>query len=272
MKRTLCSVVTAGAVGALALPAFAAWPGDRAKCKPDAVKAGSVCMDKYEASVWQVPDPTGTNKGLVKKIQNGVATLAQLTAGGATQISASSSCSTAFPGTFPANGQWTQPLYAVSIPGVHPTACVTWFQAQQACGNSRKRLPSNAEWQLAVAGTADPGSDNATTDCNTNSALDAVNTGARTNCVSSWGALDMVGNVWEWVADWVPLSTSCPGWGGFSNDFQCLAGADTSSTGGPGALVRGGCFGNGTSAGPLAVDSEGQPSSSSNAVGFRCAR
>jgi formylglycine-generating enzyme required for sulfatase activity len=231
-----------------------------------------VCMDKYEASVWQVPATNlagKSNAGLIKKIQNGTATLADLTAGNATQISPSSSCLPAFPGTFPANGQWTAPLYAVSIAGVHPTACVTWFQAQQACANARKRLPTNAEWQMAVAGTPDPGPDNGTTDCNTFSVFDAVNTGSRTGCVSNYGAFDMVGNVWEWVADWVPRSTACGSWGG-SGDFQCLAGAATS--GEVGALVRGAGFFNGTGAGPLAVDGNGPPSNATYVVGFRCAR
>jgi len=234
-------------------------------------------MDTYEASVWQIPatNPTSgrSNAALILKVQNGTATLANLTAGGATQISpSSSSCTPAFPGTFPANGQWTAPLYAVSIPGVPPTACVTWFQAQQACGNSRKRLPTNAEWQLAVAGTPDPGPDNGTTDCKTFLGGGAVNTGSRSSCKSNYGAFDMVGNVDEWVADWVPLSTTCPGWGAFSNDVQCFAGADTSANNGPGALVRGGSFLNLAGAGPFTVDGYGSPSDSSGSVGFRCAR
>ena len=48
--------------------------------------SGTVCMDKYEASVWRVPDPTAANKSLVKKIQQGKATAATLAAGGATQL------------------------------------------------------------------------------------------------------------------------------------------------------------------------------------------
>ena len=140
--------------------------------------------------------PRKSNKGLITKIQNGTATLANLQAGGATQISPSSSCTPAFPATFPANGQWTAPLYAVSIPGVHPTACVTWFQAQQACGNSRKRLPSNAEWQVAVAGHA--GSRDRTTARRTATPAASATRwtpGSRSSCKSNWGAFDMVGNV-----------------------------------------------------------------------------
>jgi formylglycine-generating enzyme required for sulfatase activity len=243
--------------------------GPLTKCPPDAVIAGTVCMDKYEASVWQIP---ATNKALIKKVQNGTATLANLQAAGATQISLSTSCSPAFPATFPENGQLTAPLYAVSIPGVIPTGCITWFQAQQACLNSRKRLPSNVEWQGAVAGSPDPGPDNGTTDCNTASVGTAVNTGSRSSCVSYWGAYDMVGNVEEWVADWVPLSTTCPGWGAFSNDIQCFAGASTAANSSPGALDRGGGYVWGAGAGPLYIRGDGWPNGHDDFLGFRCAR
>jgi len=81
----------------------------------------------------------------------------------------------------------------------------------------------------------------------------------------------MVGNLYEWVADWVPLNTACPGWGGgFSDDYMCLAGAST--TGGPGALLRGGDFFNGTNASVFAVHGNFAPSYASNDIGFRCAR
>jgi len=277
-NRSLMRVIAVGLLSLTAARAHAIWPGDPGKCKADAVNAGSVCMDKYEASVWQIPatSPRGrSNASLILKVQNGTATLANLTAGGATQFSNDTFvCAPAFPATFPANGQWTQPLYAVSIPGVRPTVCVTWFQAQQACQNSRKRLPTNAEWQLAVAGTPDAGADDGVTNCNTTAVFDTVNTGSRRACKSNYGAFDMVGNVDEWVADWVPLSTmGCPGWGAFSStdDYQFFCGADT-STGGPGALVRGGDFGNGANDGPFTVIGFRSPSDWSDSVGFRCAR
>jgi hypothetical protein len=41
------------------------------KCAPDAVIAGTVCMDTYEASVWRVPGPLGMNTGLVKPLPLG---------------------------------------------------------------------------------------------------------------------------------------------------------------------------------------------------------
>ena len=96
-----------------------------------------------------------------------------------------------------------------------------------------------------------------------------ANTGANAGCVSRFGAFDMVGNLYEWVADWVPLSTTCIG-ALYGGDENCIGGAST--TFGPGALIRGGRFGTGASAGPFAVNGGNQPSSSNNIIGFRGAR
>ncbi len=215
-------------------------PGRR-PCPSDMVSVGGFCIDKYEASVWDSP-------------------------AGPTQYGASSDN---YPCTN--NGQDCTNIYARSVAGVLPSAWITWFQAQQACHNVGKRLPTNAEWQQAVAGTPDPGPDNGTTDCNTITAGAAVNTGSRSSCVSVAGAFDMVGNLGEWVADWVPASTACPNWGAFSNDFMCLSGASATATG-PGALRRGGYFGFGNGAGPLFVDGGNQAQFSTDVIGFRCAR
>jgi formylglycine-generating enzyme required for sulfatase activity len=91
-------------------------------------------------------------------------------------------------------------------------------------------------------------------------------------CVSSRGAFDLVGNVTEWVADWVPASVACSsGWGTFSDDRMCLSGVDTTVKG-PGALLRGGGFSNFSLAGPLSVLGAVPPSTSDGSFGFRCAR
>ena len=120
------------------------------KCPDDAVVSGTVCMDKYEASVWRVPVATTSNKGLVTRIRQGKATAADLQKAGATQLGI------AHPDYAPCDegGQFcADDIFAVSIPGVLPSANITWFQAQAACKTARKRLPSNAEWQAAAAGT-----------------------------------------------------------------------------------------------------------------------
>ena len=236
-------------------------------CGPDAVVAGTVCLDKYEASVWRVPNPTTTNASLVRSIRLGRATEVDLTAGGATQLGTASHdyapCTD--------DGQnCANDIFAVSLPSVLPAAFITWFQAEEACANAGKRLPTNAEWQVGANGTPDPGRDDHATTCNTANTGTTTLTGSRSACVSARAAFDMVGNVAEWVADWVPRSTQCSGWGSFSDDFMCLAGA--SETGPPGALLRGGFFLGGAENGPLAVIGTVEATRSQNIFGFRCAR
>src|SRR5262249_57888365 len=120
MKRTVRIVVGCALLAGVA-PALAS------KCPPDSVKVGNVCIDTYEASVWQIAP---SNTSLVKLVQSGKATLAKLTAGSATQLSPSSSCSPGYPANFPNDGNWMPVLgsnpppaggFAVSIPGVRPT-------------------------------------------------------------------------------------------------------------------------------------------------------
>ena len=257
---------------------LAAVPAQAKKCPADSVQVGVACIDKYEASVWSIPavgPGGGSNASLIKKVQKGTATLAQLTAGGATQYGTDySPCA--------GNGSGCKDqVYAVSIAGVLPARQITWFQALAACGNSLKRLPTNAEWQLAAMGTPDPGTNNGTTDCNiTTGAFSAVSTGSRADCESDWGAWDMVGNVIEHVQEWVPQSETCglgPWTGGatFNDDLMCLFGADTmAGTRFPGGLVRGGRFDSfmGTREGIYAVTGDIPPIGGVAILGFRCAR
>ena len=68
MTQAVRGVTVLAAVALLADTAWAQGAKALKRCAPDAVIAGTVCIDTYEASVWRVPDPTTINKGLVKKI------------------------------------------------------------------------------------------------------------------------------------------------------------------------------------------------------------
>jgi hypothetical protein len=212
------------------------------------VQVGPLCVDKYEASVWDSADGTGTQFGI-----------GDSTPGDNYLCSDNGNdCTT---GT-------ANPIYARSQAGVEPSRYITWFQAQQACANVGKRLLTNAEWQMAAAGTPDDGTCNGGT---------IANTDANPGCVSTYKAVNMAGNVWEWVADWIQGA----GING-SNNNTSLYGSDrmistnpaTGQGGGtqfPAAILRGGGV-DGTDIGIFAFAAYHAPSDAQGGFGFRCAR
>ena len=80
-----------------------------------------------------------------------------------------------------------------------PVAHVSWFEAQAFARSREARLPTEAEWEFAAtwSGRPAPGEGEGWTG---QDGFDTAPVGLFSGSASDCGALDLIGNLWEWTA------------------------------------------------------------------------
>lgn len=176
----------------------------------------------------------------------------------------------------------TQECLPVSEIEQIPWTDVTRDQAQLLCVRAGKRLPTATEWYTLALGTPDHDDSCNITD------RSASLTGVYTSCRSAVGALDAVGNVWEWTdddviegmydgrtlpeegyvtqvaSDGVATVTESTPSEQFASDYIW------SDNAGAYGILRGGFYGSGDDAGVYSIQAKIPPTAATVAIGFRC--
>ncbi|MEW6202571.1 MAG: SUMF1/EgtB/PvdO family nonheme iron enzyme [bacterium] len=184
-------------------------------------------------------------------------------------------CVTASACTVPsnANSYNRTPYYGNATYDNYPVIYVDWNKASTYCAWIGGRLPTEAEWEKAARGAYPaepiyPWGDTTPT-CTLaefwNSCTgDTAEVGSHPTGASSYGVMDLAGNVWEWVNDWYDATyytTGGPPW----SDPQG-AGSGTYR------VLRGGTWFSDANLMRASVRIDYNPSYSDDLIGFRCAQ
>lgn len=93
----------------------------------------------------------------------------------------------------------------VDVRGDHPINCVDWKQSVAMCASRGARLPTEAEWEYAARGGTENRAyswGNQAPDGRTCWKHVGGTCKVKQFAAGAFGLYDVIGNVWEWTADW----------------------------------------------------------------------